>query len=107
MEEVKERGGIMSITNEQAIEFLEKEKGYYTNSSIYMNRVMNNTEKGSSLYKKIKYLELAINALEKQIPRKMTKDNMWMICPNCGTSYYIFEVEKYCDICGQKLGAEE
>ena len=127
----------------QAIEFLEKEKGYYTNSSIYMNRVMNNTEKGSSLYKKIKYLELAIKALEekkkrdemivkyktqsgmveledgewvkfadikqaleKQIPRKTTADGMCARCPNCWTSYDRFDVEKYCDICGQKLGEE-
>jgi len=90
----------------QSIEWFENLKGHYDNMANRESSVMSQILK-DGMNKNIGYLELAIKALEKQIPRKMTKDNMWMICPNCGTSYYIFEVEKYCDICGQKLGVEE
>ena len=49
-------------------------------------------------------LKIAINALEKQIPKKPTKDKYVPeldFCPECGT-----EVTNcnYCPICGQLIG---
>jgi len=89
-----------------AIEWLEDLKGHYDNMANRESSMMSQILK-DGMNKNIGHLELAIKAIEKQIPRKMTKDNMWMICPNCGASYYTFEVEKYCDICGQRLEVEE
>ena len=49
------------------------------------------------------YAELAINALEKQIPKKpKTNDNYIIyICPCCNN--FIKLCKNYCEYCGQKL----
>lgn len=46
-------------------------------------------------------IDMAIKALEKQIPKKPTDRCMYKECPACGE----VEIEfcKYCPICGQKL----
>lgn len=44
-------------------------------------------------------LDLAIKALEKQIPKKQTPD---MRCPNCGHSVYN-DSYKFCMKCGQVI----
>lgn len=56
------------------------------------------------------FLEVAIEALEKQIPKKSIKveKKYWSNynCPNCerilGNTVAVYETN-YCDICGQKL----
>lgn len=58
--------------------------------------------------------EKAINALEKQIPKKVVEDKKIYLCPNCGASaetdcgddmldYRL----NFCDNCGQKLDWSE
>lgn len=58
--------------------------------------------------------QLAISALEKQIPKKVVEDKNIYLCPNCGASaetdcgddmldYRL----NYCDNCGQKLDWRE
>ena len=52
------------------------------------------------LYKnRKKYAELAIEALEKQIARKMDSFN----CPICRYYFEDGEIHNYCPKCGQKL----
>ena len=50
------------------------------------------------------YAELAINALEKQIPKKpdFTEDKEFALCPCCNGKG-LLNKQKYCDNCGQKL----
>lgn len=47
-------------------------------------------------------LGMAIEALEKQIPKKVTYEGF---CPNCKTQYPMYppSLNKYCGNCGQKL----
>lgn len=56
-------------------------------------------------------LGIAINALEKQIPKKVVKDGKWSYkCPccgecaetDCGDDFYDYRLD-YCNGCGQKL----
>ena len=51
--------------------------------------------------------EMAINALEKQIPKKVTKS----VCPSCNRIFLFGHGEKrkgdYCDNCGQALDWSE
>lgn len=48
--------------------------------------------------------ELADKALEKQIPKKpdFTEDKEFALCPCCNGKG-LFNKQKYCDNCGQKL----
>lgn len=47
-------------------------------------------------------LKLAIESLEKQVPKKVTYEGF---CPNCNTQYPMYPptLNKYCGNCGQKL----
>ena len=49
-------------------------------------------------------LEVAIQALEKQIPKKpdFTEDKEFALCPCCNGKG-LLDKQKYCDNCGQKL----
>lgn len=49
-------------------------------------------------------LGLAIQALEKQIPKKpdFTEDKEFALCPCCNGNG-LTDKQKYCDNCGQKL----
>lgn len=61
--------------------------------------------------KRAEALDVAIQALEKQIPKKVVKDGEWSYkCPCCGgcaktetgDSFIDYRLD-YCDGCGQKL----
>ena len=47
-------------------------------------------------------LELAISALEKQIPKKPVRDREYTLCPNC-KKVEIDWLDKYCHGCGQAI----
>lgn len=67
--------------------------------------------------KRAEALDVAIQALEKQIPTKVLHsyddiiDEMWCYCPTCyaGLGWGNVDTHKYCMNCGQKLdwGDEE
>lgn len=56
-------------------------------------------------------LDVADDALSKQIAKKVTIDFPYEICPTCGGMYlhYIYKhyPDRYCPACGQKLKWEE
>lgn len=53
-------------------------------------------------------LQMACNALEKQIPKKTrVDDNEWYCCCNCGDTFSLISIvnkrNKFCGKCGQAL----
>ena len=52
----------------------------------------------------INFVIIAINALEKQIPKKpdLTEDKEFALCPCCNGKG-LFNKQKYCDNCGQAI----
>lgn len=60
--------------------------------------------KESSVKRVVKARDLAIKALEKQIPKKpdFTEDKEFALCPCCNGKG-LFDKQKYCDNCGQKI----
>lgn len=51
-------------------------------------------------------MEMAIGALEKQIPKKPIEDGYYnkpCVCPYCGQDLDYIECAKYCKNCGQAL----
>lgn len=70
------------------------------------------SEKGDIWEQDIEALNMAKNALEKQIPKKPIDDRYpWCICPTCGGSVYLEKVQEHiqnnetthCEHCGQAL----
>ena len=47
-----------------------------------------------------KSLDIAVSALEKQIPKKPRKTKTEIVCPTCAT---LIGSSPYCRYCGQKL----
>lgn len=60
--------------------------------------------KESSIKRVVKARDLAIKALEKQIPKKpdFTEDKEFVLCPCCNGNG-LADKQEYCDNCGQKL----
>lgn len=60
--------------------------------------------KEDSVKRVVKARNLAIKALEKQIPKKpdFTEDKEFALCPRCNGKG-LLDKQKYCDNCGQKL----
>lgn len=56
----------------------------------------------------LKNMEMIVQALEKQIPKKpdFTEDKEFALCPCCNGKG-LFDKQKYCDNCGQKLDWED
>lgn len=54
--------------------------------------------------KRAEALDVAIQALEKQIPKKpdFTEDKIFALCPCCNGKG-LLDKQKYCDNCGQKI----
>ena len=57
---------------------------------------------------KIGAFDVAISALEKQIPKKLRVDDEgWLCCPKCDETFFLHnrtgEKNKKCGICGQAL----
>lgn len=60
------------------------------------------------LSRQCKVLNLAVEALEKQIPKKLDSNRYVHFCPECnGSVWQITHESNYCFRCGQKLDWEE
>lgn len=79
------------MTESEAIEIVRKEKSYMDS---HAGRAQSEA------------FQMAINALEKQIPKKPSIINkigfMQKKCASCGSEYLPFD-GKYCPECGQRL----
>ena len=75
------------MTENEAIEIIEEYKGLFPNAR----------NEGESL-------DMAIKALEKQIPNKpiFSEDKQFALCPCCDMKG-LADKQEYCDNCGQKL----
>ena len=47
--------------------------------------------------------DIAISAIEKQIPKKWIDTKSYLTCPVCESFYDMPVAEKYCPNCGQRL----
>ena len=78
------------MTNEEAIKELKEDRALYEGDIVEAG---DGTPDGQLMLA----LDMAIEALEKQIPKKKKKRNE---CPECGYSYAF---EEYCPNCGQAI----
>lgn len=78
------------MTEQRAIEVLEYAKNHYDEMGYGAPKIA---------------VDMAINALEKQIAKKPI-DTDWLYCPNCKVTLKV-GLEKYCEHCGQRLNWEE
>lgn len=91
------------MTNEEAIKELKEDRALYEGDIVEAG---DGTPDGQLLLA----LDMAIEALEKQIPRKPVEqgDGINYNCPACGryVGYFdamAWEMPKYCDACGQAI----
>lgn len=84
------------MTTEQAIKELKSDRELYGSKIVYAG---DGTPEGDLMLA----LDMGIAALEKQIPKKVTKS----ACPSCNRIFLFRHSEKrkgdYCDNCGQAL----
>lgn len=78
------------MTNEEAIKELKEDRALYESDIV---KAGDGTPEGQLMLA----IDMAIEALEKQIPKKKKKRNE---CPECGYSYAF---EEFCPYCGQAL----
>ena len=70
-----------------------------------LERDLNCLKQNKALPDSIEATEIAINALEKKIPKKPKERNCigfdTLVCPECKMALYLYE--PYCDNCGQSI----
>lgn len=49
------------------------------------------------------YMQMAIEALEKQIPKKPIRKRNYTHCPTCHNVLFGYRYHAYCEYCGQRL----
>ena len=101
------------MTNKEAIKEAEVQIGVYENMILY-NKDFEPKNDNSNYEHKIEFLKIAIEALEKQVPKEPNYEgdgysdgelvyDTW-ICPNCGKYYEVdYDDYKYCPECGQAI----
>ena len=77
-------------------------------SKIILERDLNCLKQNKALLDSIEAMEIAINALEKQIPKKPHKNfekfsGVWCSCGKYLGKGYFVEKPSFCPDCGQKL----
>lgn len=94
------------MTIEEAIKGLEKEIDIL-NQLIVDYQIIGQEELSivSEMRNRIKNYQMAIAALEKQIPKKTKKNIMGVYCPVCKN--LLDGTERFCLYCGQKIDWSE
>lgn len=102
---------VKEMTNEEAIKELKEDRALYESDIVEAG---DGTPKGQLMLA----LDMAIEALEKQVPKKPTFEGKGFdgngnityetrICPCCGeeyaVDYYYYYDYKYCPWCGQMI----
>lgn len=86
------------MTNEEAIKELKEDRALYESDIVEAG---DGTPEGQLMLA----IDMAIEALEKQIPKKL-KDDGWLYCPICGRDV-LLDRFNYCPDCGQDLDWSE
>ena len=72
-----------------------------------LERDLNCLKQNKALPDSIEAMQIAINALEKQIPQKISIEGYFgfvdYICPVCGNDIDLNKKYNYCSNCGQRL----
>ena len=101
------------MTYEEAIKEAEIQINVYENMILY-NKDFEPKNDNSNYEHKIEFLKIAIEALEKQVPKEPNYEgdgysdgelvyDTW-ICPNCGKYYEVdYDDYKCCPECGQAI----
>lgn len=101
------------MTYEEAIKEAEIQINVYESMILY-NKDFEPKNDNSNYEHKIEFLKIAIEALEKQVPKEPNYEgdgysdgelvyDTW-ICPNCGKYYEVdYDDYKYCPECGQAI----
>lgn len=101
------------MTYEEAIKEAEIQFDVYESMILY-NKDFEPKNDNSNYEHKIEFLKIAIEALEKQVPKEPNYEgdgysdgelvyDTW-ICPNCGKYYEVdYDDYKYCPECGQAI----
>lgn len=101
------------MTYEEAIKEAEIQINVYENMILY-NKDFEPKNDSSNYEHKIEFLKIAIEALEKQVPKEPNYEgdgysdgelvyDTW-ICPNCEKYYEVdYDDYKYCPECGQAI----
>lgn len=92
------------MTAQEAIENLN---GCITSFEVGPGRIPNGNV---SCDLTVEILDMAKEALEKQVPKKCDLDkDRWKHCPVCGTKYssYWKKILQYCRVCGQHIDWED
>ena len=101
------------MTYEEAIKEAEIQINVYENMILY-NKDFEPKNDNSNYEHKIEFLKIAIEALEKQVPKEPNYEgdgysdgelvyDTW-ICPNCEKYYEVdYDDYKYCPECGQAI----
>ena len=101
------------MTYEEAIKEAEIQINVYESMILY-NKDFEPKNDNSNYEHKIEFLKIAIEALEKQVPKEPDYEgdgysdgelvyDTW-ICPNCGKYYEVdYDDYKYCPECGQAI----
>lgn len=104
------------MTYEEAIKEAEIQINVYESMILY-NKDFEPKNDNSNYEHKIEFLKIAIEALEKQVPKEPNYEgdgysdgelvyDTW-ICPNCGKYYEVdYDDYKYCPECGQAITLE-
>lgn len=90
------------MTNEEAIKILKENRETY---QAFINQGYEDNEDNKDIKRVLLALDMAIEALEKQMPKKVAADiyddgEVSHICL-CGAE--VEENQAYCDVCGQAL----
>lgn len=88
------------MTNKEAIEELKKDYDLYYSEGVCW------ADDGTPDGKLLKALEMAISALEKQIPKKVKWDENNAYCPVCNGLVFYAD-DDCCSSCGQMLDWRE
>ena len=105
------------MTNQEAIKEAEIQIDMYESMILY-NKDFEPKNDNSNYERKIEFLKIVIEALEKQIPKtpNYEGDGYWdgelvydtWICPKCGKDYEVdYDDYKYCPDCGQAIDWSE
>lgn len=91
------------MTNEEAIKELKEDRALYESDIV---KTGDGTPEGQLMLA----IDMAIEALEKQIPKKPKRDKEYplgRVCPKCsaylGNVQFMSSIDDYCMWCGQAL----